>query len=145
MGFPTPTRRLRDTKRLAHDIITANDARIMQLEDLKARTAQRATAPGLGSCERAASAADLRRATMGKALSGGAGPSLGLGGGMGSKGGGGDDKAAAGGGAGGLLGRAVEVPFEFVVMEVLLDATTGGCAGGDGLGVRDGGGCGGDS
>jgi hypothetical protein len=55
---------------------------------------------------------------------------------MGTKGGGGDDKAAAGGGAGGLLGRAVEVPFEFVVMEVLLDATTGGCAGGVGVDVR---------
>jgi hypothetical protein len=122
---------------LAHDIITANDARIMQLEDLKARTSQRAAAPGLGSCERAASAADLRRATLGKAMSAsaGLGASLGFKGPLGTKGGVVDDKAAAGGGVGGLLGRAVEVPFEFVVMEVLLDATTGGCRGLESRGV----------
>ena len=107
-------RRVRDTQRLAHDIIMANDARLIQ-QRVQSRDKQQ-EAPGLGSCDRAASAADVR--AMAKSRKGKSASS---------------SKAAeklkrvydSAAAQYGWLGSTIEVPFELMILEVLLDATTG--------------------
>jgi hypothetical protein len=106
---------VRDTQRLAHDIIMANDARLIQ-QRLQSRDKQQ-EAPGLGSCDRAASAADLR--AMAKSSSKGkSAPSSKVAEKLKRV----YDSTAA---QYGWLGSTVEVPFELMILEVLLDATTG--------------------
>jgi hypothetical protein len=143
-----PCRRQKDIQKLSQAILLANDQRLMALRIREHQEQQLQSSRGLfsasadssstmGSCERAASAADLLRvAAAGAARRGsarvtmqqhGAAPNAHAAAGSSSSGsggsGGGGDESAVGSAAGSDL---KDVPFEMLVLEVLLDATQGG-------------------
>jgi hypothetical protein len=132
-------RREADTQKLSQNILAANDQRLMaihlaaqqQQQQEAARSVQSPLSP-LG-CGKAASAADLIRAADAAHGVGPAGGSRG-----GSKGGWSPLEAEGFGGSSSssrsealarlnVGGDLKDVPFEMLVLEVLLDATTGGC------------------
>ncbi|KAF8068278.1 SULP1 [Scenedesmus sp. PABB004] len=116
------SRRDADTQKLSQNILAANDQRLMALrlweqQQREAESARAsATGPSSHGCGRALGAADVlaasgapRRARKAWAAGGEPGDDDGLGGPAGRTGGGSDLK---------------DVPFEMLVLEVLLDATT---------------------
>jgi hypothetical protein len=140
-------RRQKDIQKLSQAILLANDQRLMALRIREHQEQQLQASRGLfsnsadssstmGSCERAASAADLlRMAAAGAAKRGsarvtmqhGAGSNAAAGGSSSSRssssgGAGGDESAVRSAAAGSDL---KDVPFEMLVLEVLLDATQG--------------------
>jgi hypothetical protein len=140
---PSTCRRQKDIQKLSQAILLANDQRLMALRIREHQEQQLQASRGLfsasddsssmmGSCERAASAADLlRMAAAGAAKRGSARVTV-------QHGAGGPNANAATGGSSGAAGSdesAVrsaagsdlkDVPFEMLVLEVLLDATQGG-------------------
>jgi hypothetical protein len=146
-------RRQRDTQKLSQAILMANDQRLMALRIHEHQEQQLHASRGLfsstadsssmlGSCERAASAADLLRMAAAGASGkrGSARVTMSQQGGGGLAGRGFGNAAAATGGsnlAAAAAGDEVavrsaasndlkDVPFEMLVLEVLLDATAGG-------------------